>query len=43
MPAYRFQLPVEDRWAIVAYVRVLQRAWQGKLDEVPAGIQTRLR
>jgi mono/diheme cytochrome c family protein len=43
MPAYRFQVPVDDRWAIVAYVRVLQRAWNGKLDEVPAEIQSRLR
>jgi mono/diheme cytochrome c family protein len=26
MPAYRHQIPVEDRWAIVAYVRALQRS-----------------
>jgi mono/diheme cytochrome c family protein len=43
MPAYRFQVPVDDRWAIVAYVRVLQRAWRGKVSEVPAEIQSRLR
>ena len=24
MPGYRAQVPVEDRWAIVAYVRALQ-------------------
>ena len=29
MPAYRFQIAVEDRWAIIAYVRVLQRAAHG--------------
>lgn len=43
MPSYRFQIPDKDRWAIVAYVRVLQRAWLGKLDDVPAEVQTRLR
>ncbi len=26
MPAYRRQIPTEDRWAIVAYVRALQRS-----------------
>jgi mono/diheme cytochrome c family protein len=26
MPSYRQQIPVADRWAIVSYVRVLQRA-----------------
>ena len=32
MPAYRFQIAEKDRWAIVAYVRALQRtsrhAWR---------------
>jgi hypothetical protein len=35
MPAYRFQIAVEDRWAIVAYLRVLQRAAHGTIDDVP--------
>jgi mono/diheme cytochrome c family protein len=26
MPAYNAQIPVDDRWAIVAYVRALQLA-----------------
>ncbi len=26
MPAYGSQIPVADRWAIVAYVRALQRS-----------------
>jgi mono/diheme cytochrome c family protein len=43
MPSYRFQIPERDRWAIVAYVRVLQRSWLGKLDDVPAETQGRLR
>ncbi len=28
MPAYRAQIPMQDRWAIVAYVRALQLAMQ---------------
>ena len=43
MPSYRFQITEKDRWAIVAYVRVLQRAWLGKLADVPPEVQTRLR
>ena len=35
MPAYRFQISVEDRWAIIAYVRVLQRAAHAIDDDVP--------
>lgn len=36
MPGYRTQIPAADRWAIVAWVRVLQRSQAGKLDDVPA-------
>jgi mono/diheme cytochrome c family protein len=36
MPAYRKQIPVEDRWAIVAWVRVLGRSQHARLDDVPA-------
>lgn len=35
MPAYRYQITVADRWAIVAYVRLLQRAAHGTANEVP--------
>jgi mono/diheme cytochrome c family protein len=35
MPSYRKQIPVADRWAIVAWVRVLSRAGNGKLADVP--------
>ena len=37
MPPYRYQVVVADRWAIVAYVRALQRAAHGTPDEVPPG------
>ncbi len=36
MPAYATQIPVEDRWAIVAYVRALQLSRHADLDDVPA-------
>jgi len=37
MPPYRFQVVTADRWAIIAYVRALQRAAHSKPEEVPAG------
>ena len=37
MPSYQYQVVIADRWAIVAYVRALQRAAHSKPDEVPAG------
>jgi cytochrome c len=33
---YSDRIPVEDRWAIAAYVRVLQRAHNATLSDVPA-------
>ncbi|MEM6336101.1 MAG: cytochrome c [Bacteroidota bacterium] len=38
MPAYGFHIPVEDRWAIVAYVRALQRSQYADATDVPADI-----
>jgi mono/diheme cytochrome c family protein len=35
MPPYRAQIPVRDRWAIAAYVRVLQRAAYADGSAVP--------
>jgi len=43
MPGYRFQIAEKDRWAIVAYVRVLQRSWRGTMSDVPAEIQDKVR
>lgn len=42
MPSYAHQVPAEDRWAIVAYVRVLQRAENATLDDVPPSARKRL-
>jgi len=35
MPGYALQIPTEDRWAIVAYIRALQRAQTASIDDVP--------
>jgi mono/diheme cytochrome c family protein len=35
MPAYGAQIPMADRWSIVAYVRALQLSQDARLDEVP--------
>lgn len=35
MPAYAAQIPVEDRWAIVLYVRALQRSQHADIQDVP--------
>ncbi|MGD8453874.1 MAG: cytochrome c [Phycisphaerae bacterium] len=36
MPAYGVQIPVPDRWAIVAYLRALQRSEQATIQDVPS-------
>jgi len=36
MPDYAQQIPVRDRWAIVAYIKALQRSQHAALDGVPA-------
>ena len=43
MPAYGPQIPVADRWAIVAYVRALQRSQNATVDDVPAELRASLR
>jgi mono/diheme cytochrome c family protein len=35
MPGYAEQIPARDRWAIVAYIRVLQLSQNVKLSELP--------
>jgi mono/diheme cytochrome c family protein len=43
MPAYRFQISPADRWAIVAYIRALQRAGLGVIEDVPSELRGRVR
>ncbi len=35
MPSYRHQIPVDDRWAIILYLRALQRSQHATLNDVP--------
>lgn len=38
MPAYATQVPVRDRWAIVAYIRALQISRTATIEDVPADV-----
>ncbi|HMP75974.1 MAG TPA: cytochrome c [Kiritimatiellia bacterium] len=42
MPNYADQIPVKDRWAIIAYIRALQLSQNATLDDVPAEERARL-
>jgi len=42
MQGYSAQIPVRDRWAIVAYVRALQLAHHATVDDVPAAERAKL-
>lgn len=42
MPGYASQIPVADRWAIVLWVRVLERARHGSISDVPEPQRTQL-
>lgn len=39
MPSYAAELPVEDRWAVVAYVRALQLSQGARLPDLPPEAQ----
>jgi len=43
MPAYGDQIAVQDRWAIVAYLRALQRSTQARIEDVPESLRSELR
>jgi mono/diheme cytochrome c family protein len=43
MPGYGSQVALHDRWAIVAYVRSLQRSQNATLGDVPADVRATLR
>ena len=43
MPDYRQQVDVNDRWAIIAYIRALQRSQQATLADVPPAEATKLK
>ena len=43
MPGYRFQMVENDRWAIVAYLRAIQRTRNATIPDVPADLQAGLK
>jgi mono/diheme cytochrome c family protein len=43
MPDYRAQIPVEDRWRIVAYIKALQLSHHATAADVPAAEMERLK
>ncbi|MFB6247535.1 MAG: cytochrome c [Salinibacter sp.] len=42
MPAYAQQIPVRDRWAIVSYIRALQRSQYARAETLPKSIRSRI-
>lgn len=43
MQDYSAQIPVKDRWAIVAYIRALQLSQNAKIEDLPAAEQAQLK
>jgi len=43
MPSYRHQIPAPDRWAIISYLRALQRSQNATAGDVPPGILDSIR
>lgn len=43
MPAYRKQVPVADRWAIVLYIRALQQSRNATMEDVPPSMRRLLK
>ena len=43
MSSYAAQVPVADRWAIIAYLRALQRATASTINDVPADLRAELK
>jgi mono/diheme cytochrome c family protein len=42
MPAYATQVPVTDRWAIIAYIRALQLSQHGTINDLPPEMRSKL-
>ena len=40
MPSYRAQVPVQDRWAIAAYIRALQLSFMNQTQSAPPAAAT---
>jgi len=42
MPSYAAQVPVTDRWAIIAYIRALQLSEHATVNDLPPDLRARL-
>ena len=42
MPSYAVQVPVEDRWAIIAYIRALQISQNATINDLPPDLRAKL-
>jgi mono/diheme cytochrome c family protein len=42
MPSYAAQIPVQDRWAIIAYIRALQLSQDATINDAPPDAQAQL-
>jgi mono/diheme cytochrome c family protein len=42
MPPYAGQVPVNDRWAIIAYIRALQLSQHATIDDLPPDMRSKL-
>ena len=42
MPSYAPQVPVNDRWAIIAYIRALQLSQHATINDLPANLRSHL-
>ena len=42
MPSYHYELTPKDRWAVVEYVRALQRSQSARVETAPADVRARL-
>ena len=43
MPSYAAQIPVDDRWAIILYIRALQLSQNAPINDVPEDLRDQLR
>ncbi len=43
MPSYRHQIPVEDRWMIIQYLRALQLSQNAGINDIPGEMRDSLR
>ena len=43
MAGYGSQISTDDRWAIVAYIRALQRSQDARIEDVPPDLRPQLR